>query len=107
MKDIKENTSEIKVDAFEMPKPQYVEVEMYSIEWNTGSKTPNRPLPKVVVATVDLNEGNLIAQAIKKATDLTGYTMKDVNFRPIDYGKIIGPSDEEWRKKIDSIKERT
>ena len=84
-----------KVDAFDMPKPKYVEVEMFNIEWETYDETPNRPLPKRVTVTVDVNEGNVVAQAINKASNLTGYNMKDVDFRPIDYDNAIGPPDEE------------
>ena len=84
-----------KIDAYEMPRPQYVEVEMYNMVWNTDGKTQNRPLPEVITATVDLNEGNLIAQAIKKAIELTGYTIKNVDFRPIDYDNILEPPEED------------
>ena len=80
-----------KVDAFDLPKPRYVEVEMFNIEWDTEGETPNRPLPEMVTATVDLNQGNLIAQAIDKATELVGYTITDIEFRPIDFDNIIGP----------------
>lgn len=84
-----------KLDAYEMPKPQFVEVEMYNIEWDTEGETPNRTLPPVVTVTVDVNEGNVIAQAINKATELTGYTMKDLDIRPIDYDKALGPPEGE------------
>ena len=84
-----------KVDAFDIPKPKYVEVEMFNIEWDTEGGTPNRPLPPRMTVTVDVNEGNVIAQAINKATKHTGYAMSDVDFRPIDYDKVIGPRDEE------------
>ncbi len=80
-----------KLDAYEMPKPQFVEVEMYNIEWDTEGETPNRPLPPVVTVTVDVNEGNVIAQAIDKATQLTGYTLKDLDIRPIDFDNVVGP----------------
>jgi hypothetical protein len=79
----------VKLDAYEMPKPQFVEVEMYNIEWDTEGETPNRTLPPVVTVTVDVNEGNVIAQAIDKATELTGYTLKDLDIRPIDYDNVV------------------
>ena len=84
-----------KVDAYEMPKPSYVEVEMFNIEWNTEGETPKRPLPPRLTVTVDVNEGNVIAQAIDKATEHTGYAMSDVDFKPIDYSKAIGPAEED------------
>ena len=84
-----------KVNAFDLPKSKFVEVEMYNIEWETEGETPNRPLPSVVTATVDVNEGNVIAQAIDKATALTGYAIRDLDFRPIDFDNVIGPTDED------------
>ena len=80
-----------KVNAYDLPKSKFVEVEMYNIEWDTEGETPNRPLPPIVVATVDVNEGNVIAQAIDKATALTGYAIKDADFKPIDYDNVVGP----------------
>lgn len=90
-----------------IPSPQYVEVEMYNIEWNTDGKSSTRPLPKIISVTVDLNEGNLIAQAISKAIELTGHTIKNIDFSPIDYNNILGPPEEEKRVKNASIKEGT
>ena len=84
-----------KVDAYEMPQPRYVEVEMFNIEWDTKGATPNRPLPKRVTATVNMNDGNPIAQAITKAKGLTGFDITDMDFRPIDYSNIIGPPEGE------------
>lgn len=84
-----------KIDAFGLPKPKYVEVEMFNIEWETYGEDPNRPLPERVTVTVDVNEGNVVAQAIDKASNLTGYSMKDVDFRPIDYSNAKGPTEGE------------
>jgi len=84
-----------KVDAYEMPKPSYVAVEMFNIEWNTEGETPDPPLPQRMTVTVDLYEGNVIAQAIDKATKHTGYAMSDVDFKPIDFDNVIGPPNEE------------
>jgi len=89
----KEEKMTKKVDAYEMPKPSYVAVEMFNIEWNTEGETPNRPLPPRMTVTVDVNQGNVIAQAIDKATEHTGYAMSDVDFRPIDFDRVIGPSE--------------
>tara|TARA_B100001123_G_scaffold436671_1_gene567383 strand:- start:2298 stop:2615 length:318 start_codon:yes stop_codon:yes gene_type:complete len=84
-----------KVDAFDIPKAKYVAVEMFNIVWNTEGETPKRPLPPRLTVTVDVNEGNVIAQAIDKATEHTGYAMSDVDFRPIDFDNVIGEPDEE------------
>ena len=84
-----------KVDAYEMPKPSYVKVEMFNIEWNTEGETPNRPLPQVMDVTVNLYEGNPIAQAIDIATKSVGYPMADVDFRPIDFDSVLGEPNEE------------
>ena len=84
-----------KLDAYEMPKPSYVEVEMFNIEWNTEGTSPNTPLPTKMIVYVDVNEGNVIAQAIDKATNHTGYAMSDVDFRPIDFEKTLGPKEED------------
>lgn len=86
-----------KVDAFDIPKPKYVAVEMFNIEWETDGEEPSQPLPPRMTVTVDVNEGNVIAQAINKATNSVGYPMKDVDFRPIDYDNAIGEPDEEAR----------
>jgi hypothetical protein len=75
-----------KIDAFEMPESQFVQIEMYNIEWDTEGYPPNRPLPLQLSVTVDVSEGNIVAQAIDRATELTGYTMRDVDFRPIELG---------------------
>ena len=84
-----------KVDAFDIPKPKYVAVEMFNIEWETDGEKPSRTLPPRMTVRVDVNEGNVIAQAINKATNSVGYPMKDVDFRPIDYDNAIGEPDEE------------
>jgi len=84
-----------KINPYDLPKPQYVQVEMFNIEWNTEGETPPYPLPPRMTVTVDLNQGNLIAQAIDKATEHTGYAMSDVDFKPIDFDKIIGPPESD------------
>jgi len=81
-----------KLDAYEIPKPQFVEVEMFNIEWETEGLAPGRPLPPVVTVTVDVNEGNVVTQAIEKATKLTGYAIKDLDIRPIDLGSLSDSS---------------
>ena len=83
-----------KLDAFDMPKPKYVEVEMFNIEWETEGEKPNRPLPPRVTVTVDINEGNVIAQAITKATELTGFPMRDLDIKPIDFDSAAEPNEE-------------
>ena len=83
-----------KLDAYEMPRPQFVEVEMYNIEWETEGEKPNRPLPPRVTVTVDINEGNVIAQAITKATELTGFAMRDLDIKPIDFDSATEPNEE-------------
>ena len=82
-----------KLDAYEMPKSQFVEVEIYNIRWDTAGDTPNRSLPREITVTVDINEGNVITQAIEKVTELTGYTLKDLDIRPIDFDNVITPSE--------------
>ena len=84
-----------KVDAYEMPKSKFVEVEMFNIEWDTNGEKPNRPLPPRVTVTVDINEGNVIAQAITKATELTGFPMKDLDINPINFDNVLGQPNEE------------
>ena len=83
-----------KLDAYEIPKPKYVEVEMFNIEWETEGEKPKRPLPPRVTVTVDINEGNVIAQAITKATELTGFTMRDLDIKPIDFDSTAEPNEE-------------
>ena len=84
-----------KVDAFDLPKAQYVAVEMFNIEWETDGEKPNRSLPPKMTVTVDVNQGNVIAQAIDKATKTVGYPMTDVDFRPIDFDNVVGEPNEE------------
>ncbi len=82
-----------KLDAFEIPKPQLINVEMYNIEWATESDTPPVELPERLTVQVNLNDGNVIAQAIDKATEVGGYPLKDVEFKPIDFDDVFDPDD--------------
>jgi hypothetical protein len=82
-----------KVDAFEIPKPQLINVEMYNIEWATQGDTPPVELPGRLTVQVNLNDGNVIAQAIDKATEVGGYPLKDVEFKPIDFDDVFIPED--------------
>jgi len=84
-----------KVDAFEIPKPRLINVEMYNIEWATESTTPPVELPERLTVQVNLNDGNVIAQAIDRATEIGGYPLRDVEFRPIDFDDVFVPEDSE------------
>ena len=82
-----------KLDAFQIPKPQLINVEMYNIKWATEEDTPPVDLPERLTVQVNLYDGNVIAQAIDKATDIGGYPLKDVEFKPIDYDDVLDPND--------------
>jgi len=82
-----------KLDAFEIPKPQLINVEMYNIKWATEEDTPPVDLPERLTVQVNLYDGNVIAQAIEKATAIGGYPLKDVEFKPVDYDDVFDPND--------------
>jgi len=82
-----------KLDAFEIPKPQLINVEMYNIKWATEEDTPPVDLPERLTVQVNLYDGNVVAQAIDKATEIGGYPLKDVEFKPIDYDDVFDPND--------------
>ena len=87
-----------KINPYDLPKPKMIEIVLTSIAWDVDIDTEGynyipHNLPRKLVVPVIYDENNsrnrneLVATAIDKATDLTGYCISDCDVAPIDLEK--------------------